>query len=159
MTGVLEQPVARTGIAVVALSLAWLGATSLLPNGAPIGIVVIGAVLGAATGLAAVAIILVWRANRVVNFAAGALGGAAGLSSIQLFLSWGWPYPLTILAAVLGGLALGWGWFLLVAVVFGGRRQRLGDPVVDVAQPTAADVRHTSGPELEHAAVSERIRE
>ena len=107
MTGVLEQPVARTGIAVVALSLAWLGATSLLPGGAPIGIVVIGAVLGAATGLAAVAIILVWRANRVVNFAAGALGGAAGLSSIQLFLSWGWPYPLTILAAVLGGLALG----------------------------------------------------
>lgn len=32
---------------------------------------------------------------------------------------------------VVAGLALGWGWFLLVAVVFGGRRQRLGDPVVD----------------------------
>jgi undecaprenyl-diphosphatase len=31
---------------------------------------------------------------------------------------------------VVAGLALGWGWFLLVAVAFGGRRQRLGDPVV-----------------------------
>ena len=32
---------------------------------------------------------------------------------------------------VVAGLALGWGWFLLVAVVFGGRTQRLGDPVSD----------------------------
>ena len=32
---------------------------------------------------------------------------------------------------VVAGLALGWTWFLLVAVVFGGRTQRLGDPVVD----------------------------
>jgi membrane-associated phospholipid phosphatase len=30
---------------------------------------------------------------------------------------------------VLGGLAMGWGWFLLVAVVFGGRAQQLGDPL------------------------------
>jgi hypothetical protein len=30
---------------------------------------------------------------------------------------------------VLGGLALGWGWFLLVAIIFGGRQQRLGEPV------------------------------
>ena len=34
---------------------------------------------------------------------------------------------------VIAGLALGWGWFLLVAVVFGGRTQRLGDPVSDNA--------------------------
>ena len=29
---------------------------------------------------------------------------------------------------VIAGLAIGWGWFLLVAVVFGGRSQRLGEP-------------------------------
>ena len=39
---------------------------------------------------------------------------------------------------VLGGLAFGWGWFLLVAVVFGGRAQRLGDPVVDAAAPRSS---------------------
>jgi membrane-associated phospholipid phosphatase len=33
------------------------------------------------------------------------------------------------LSDVLAGATLGWGWFMLVAVVFGGRRQRLGDPV------------------------------
>jgi hypothetical protein len=70
----------------------WALAAVVLPNGAPVGLVAIGAVLGAATGLAAVGIILVWRANRVVNFAAGAIGGAAALGSLNLFLTWDWPY-------------------------------------------------------------------
>ena len=35
------------------------------------------------------------------------------------------------LTDVIGGLAVGWGWFLLVAIAFGGRAQRLGDPVTD----------------------------
>jgi membrane-associated phospholipid phosphatase len=39
---------------------------------------------------------------------------------------------------VLGGLALGWAWFLLVAIVFGGRRQRLGDPVATASTPSGA---------------------
>jgi undecaprenyl-diphosphatase len=45
---------------------------------------------------------------------------------------------------VIAGLALGWGWFLLVAVVFGGRTQRLGDPVSDTKrerQPIDENVR------------------
>jgi undecaprenyl-diphosphatase len=33
---------------------------------------------------------------------------------------------------VVAGLLLGWGWSFVVAVVYGGRRQRLGDPVADV---------------------------
>ena len=32
------------------------------------------------------------------------------------------------LTDVLAGLVIGWGWFLLVAIAFGGRAQRLGDP-------------------------------
>ncbi|MBI5088151.1 MAG: phosphatase PAP2 family protein, partial [Actinobacteria bacterium] len=43
---------------------------------------------------------------------------------------------------VLGGLALGWGWFLLVAIIFGGRDQRLGEPAEDAVGaplPTSAD--------------------
>jgi undecaprenyl-diphosphatase len=39
---------------------------------------------------------------------------------------------------VLGGLALGWGWFLLVAVVFGGRTQQLGDPVASVTDESVS---------------------
>lgn len=33
------------------------------------------------------------------------------------------------LTDVIAGLALGWGWFMIVAILFGGRAQRLGDPV------------------------------
>jgi undecaprenyl-diphosphatase len=32
---------------------------------------------------------------------------------------------------VVAGLLLGWGWSFVVAVVYGGRRERLGDPVAD----------------------------
>ena len=53
---------------------AWAVAAAVLPNGAPPGMVLAGAVLGSATGLTAVGLILVWRANRVVNFATGAIG-------------------------------------------------------------------------------------
>jgi undecaprenyl-diphosphatase len=35
---------------------------------------------------------------------------------------------------VVAGLTLGWGWFLLVAIVFGGRKQRLGDPVIETTR-------------------------
>jgi undecaprenyl-diphosphatase len=33
------------------------------------------------------------------------------------------------LSDVIAGLAIGWGWFMIVAIIFGGRAQRLGDPV------------------------------
>lgn len=35
------------------------------------------------------------------------------------------------LSDVIAGLAIGWGWFMIVAIIFGGRAQRLGDPVAD----------------------------
>lgn len=100
-------PAARIPLAVAAFALAWAAAGTLLPNGAPLGIVTIGAVLGAATGLAAVGVILVWRANRVVNFAAGALGGSAGLGAVHLFLEWRWPYPAALASALIAGVVIG----------------------------------------------------
>jgi ABC-type branched-subunit amino acid transport system ATPase component/ABC-type branched-subunit amino acid transport system permease subunit len=98
---------ARAALGVALAALAWAVAAAALPNGAPVGIVAIGSVLGSATGLAAVGVILVWRANRVVNFAAGAMGGAAGLASVHLFLEWQWPYAVSMSLAVLGGLVIG----------------------------------------------------
>jgi undecaprenyl-diphosphatase len=38
------------------------------------------------------------------------------------------------LSDVIAGLAVGWGWFMIVAIIFGGRAQRLGDPVSDHPQ-------------------------
>jgi len=40
------------------------------------------------------------------------------------------------LTDVIAGLAIGWGWFTIVAIIFGGRAQRLGDPVAEHPQGT-----------------------
>jgi membrane-associated phospholipid phosphatase len=43
------------------------------------------------------------------------------------------------LTDVVAGVLLGWGWFLLVALVFGGRLQRVGEPAERVARQTGVD--------------------
>ena len=107
MSGLPRSNAARAVIGIALAGLAWAVAAAVLPNGAPTGIVAIGAVLGSATGLAAVGVILVWRANRVVNFAAGAMGGAGGLGAVHLFLEWQWPYAVAMCLAVVAGLVIG----------------------------------------------------
>src|SRR6266540_4903728 len=49
---------------------------------APFGIVAIGVVYGTVTALGAMGIILVYRANRFINFAHGALGSMVGVLAI-----------------------------------------------------------------------------
>ena len=97
----------RPAVVAAALVAAWGLAAVLLPNGAPPGNVLAGAILGSATGLTAVGLILVWRANRIVNFANGAMAGVAGLTAVHLFVSWGWPYWATLVVGPLLGLLVG----------------------------------------------------
>jgi ABC-type branched-subunit amino acid transport system ATPase component/ABC-type branched-subunit amino acid transport system permease subunit len=97
----------RSGLPAAAVAAAWLAAAILLPRGAPVGVVLAGAILGAAVGLTAVGLILVWRANRVVNFANGAMAGVAGLTAVHLFTSWGWPYPVVVPVALALGALVG----------------------------------------------------
>ncbi len=107
MERITASPAGRWGLATVALLAAWAVAAAVLPNGAPPGEVLAGAILGSATGLTAVGLILIWRASRVINFANGAMAGLAGLVAVHLFLSWGWPYPVTLVVAPLLGLGVG----------------------------------------------------
>ncbi|MEO5899824.1 MAG: phosphatase PAP2 family protein [Ilumatobacteraceae bacterium] len=79
----------------------------------------------AAACTSAVALILGRDRSRPTR---GVLAGLAALATIgvatsRALLGVHW------LSDVLAGVVLGWGWFMLVAVVFGGRRQHLGDPV------------------------------
>ena len=97
----------RIALGVAAVLGVWAAANALLPNGAPLGNVLAGAILGSATGLTSVGLILVWRANRVINFANGAMAGVAGLTAVHLFLSWGWPYWVTLVLAPVLGLGVG----------------------------------------------------
>jgi hypothetical protein len=47
------------------------------------------------------------------------------------------------LTDVMAGLIVGWSWFFIVAIIFGGRLQRFGDPAVrdprSLDQPSPAD--------------------
>jgi len=85
----------------------WAILHTVLPDGLPVGIVVLGATLGSLTGLTAVGIVLVYRASGVVNFAQAALGSAAGVLAIMLFAEWGWSWfvclPLGLVVAAAAG--------------------------------------------------------
>ncbi len=98
------------GLAVaVGLLAAWTVAASLLPNGLPFGVVVLGLVLGSLTGLTAMGLVLVYRANRIINFAQAELGGLAAVIALVSVIGLHLPYVFAVvlgLAAAIGTGAL-----------------------------------------------------
>jgi membrane-associated phospholipid phosphatase len=80
----------------------------------------------AAAAWSAAAIVLSRGRRRRVRAAMVAVGAtvavAVGASRAMLGVHW--------VTDVVAGLLLGWGWSFVVAVVYGGRHQRLGDPVI-----------------------------
>ncbi|HMV73824.1 MAG TPA: hypothetical protein PKB00_04575, partial [Microthrixaceae bacterium] len=97
------RSVARTigpAAVVVAIQLIWFPM--------PAGGVLSGVILGLLGALGAVGLALVWRANRVVNFAQGDLGAFPATLAVLLITLAGWPWLLGISAglgaAVLTGL-------------------------------------------------------
>ncbi|HUQ38855.1 MAG TPA: hypothetical protein VM030_01755, partial [Acidimicrobiales bacterium] len=74
---------------------------------APAGVVVQGMVIGGLTALVAFGLALVYRANRIVNFAQGDLGGLPGALTVLLIAGPGWPYLLAVPTGILAGVALG----------------------------------------------------
>jgi undecaprenyl-diphosphatase len=99
-----------------------------------------GHTAAAAAGWSAVALILGRNRPRRVRavLAGGAALVAVAVATSRALLGVHW------VSDVLGGLALGWCWFLLVAVVFGGRRQRLGDPVAHEVHEGRAPAERTN---------------
>lgn len=75
----------------------------VLPKSTPAGIVLLGVVSGASSALLAASLVLVYRAARVVNFAAAALGGAAAYLCFSLVAYFGWPFLLALPLALAGG--------------------------------------------------------
>jgi len=102
-----ERGVAPGVLIAAVLLAAWPLAAAVLPHGAPVGIVVQGIVLGTANGLLAIGLILIYRTNRIVNFAYGSLGSVAGLLGVELYLQKHWNYFAAMGVSLALGLVLG----------------------------------------------------
>ncbi|MEX2293638.1 MAG: ATP-binding cassette domain-containing protein [Acidimicrobiales bacterium] len=74
---------------------------------APMSILFLGAVLGSLSALVAMGIVLVYRANRIVNFAQGSLGAVASVLAASLIVSKGWNFWFASAAGLLAAVALG----------------------------------------------------
>ena len=93
-----------------------------------------GHTVAAASATSAIALVFGTGRSRLVR---AALAGAAALIAISVAASRAL-LGVHWLSDVIAGLAIGWGWFMIVAIIFGGRAQRLGDPVAVEAQPVDA---------------------
>ncbi|MDX6200158.1 MAG: branched-chain amino acid transport system permease protein livM [Actinomycetota bacterium] len=88
--------------------LAVLGYEALLGGKTPpFGILVLSAFIGLSYAMLAIGLILVYRANRVINFAQGQIGAAPAMLGILLMKLDHWPYPLALAVTVLSAAALG----------------------------------------------------
>ncbi|MDP1795008.1 MAG: ABC transporter permease, partial [Acidimicrobiales bacterium] len=94
-----EPPLRYIALAVGVVA-AWLVLQVILPNGLPLGVVVLGVVLGSLTGLTAIGLILIYQAARVINFAQAALGSVASVLAIQLVTEYDVNYFLGLILGV-----------------------------------------------------------
>ncbi len=75
--------------------------------GPPAGIVVQGALLGGLSALLALGLALVYRANRILNFAQGDLGAAPASLAVLLVVSSGTSWLVAFITGLVAALALG----------------------------------------------------
>ena len=73
----------------------------------PLAILALGGVLGALNGLVAMGLILVYRANRIINFAQGEIGALGGLLGVLLVSARGWPYFVGLAVGLTSALIVG----------------------------------------------------
>ena len=73
----------------------------------PLGAILQGIVLGLLTSLVALGIVLVYRSNRVLNFAQGELGLLPTILSVMLIVESGFPYLVALLLGLLAAITLG----------------------------------------------------
>jgi branched-chain amino acid transport system permease protein len=110
-TSVKVRSFAVLGTIIVVYMAAWMatgrGNTGFIRERAPLGIVGLGIVYGTVTALGAMGIILVYRANRFINFAHGALGSMVGVIAIGMVLEHGVSYWVALPVAVAVGAVVG----------------------------------------------------
>lgn len=100
--GVLVMVAGFAAIAVVGKVIfpGWAD-TTVVPN----GLYFQGLVVGLLSALLAIGLVLVYRANRIINFAQGSLGAVAATLASQLFQVYRVPYVIAVLTGLAAGVA------------------------------------------------------
>jgi branched-chain amino acid transport system permease protein len=101
-----KRPAGKAAVAAVLLGIAFVVASHVLPAGVPGGIVLRGVVIGSLNGLLAMGLVLVYRANAIINFAQGELGAFAATLSYELITQSHQPYLLAVPLSVAAAVAL-----------------------------------------------------
>ncbi|MGI8793718.1 MAG: ABC transporter permease [Acidimicrobiales bacterium] len=74
---------------------------------APNSIIVDGIAIGSLYGLIGVGVILIYRTNRIINFAAAGLGAVSGVGGVLLIVNKGVPWIIAFPASLVAGAVLG----------------------------------------------------
>src|SRR5205814_638923 len=71
---------------------------------APNGLYLQSLILGLLSSLLAIGLVLIYRANRIINFAQGALGSMAATLANELFARFSVPYVISLITGVVAGV-------------------------------------------------------
>lgn len=134
--GLVDSPPRQAVAWALAGGAVWLLAGQLLPEGLPLGVVLLGLVFGSLHAMTALGLVLVYRATRVVNFAQAEIGGLASAVAVLMVTGHGLPY----LVAVPLGLAAAAGTGLLVDAVVVKRFERSPRLIFTVATIGVAQI-------------------
>ena len=70
----------------------------------PNGLYLQGVIVGLLTSLLGIGLVLIYRSNRIINFAQGALGAVAATLANELFVLYHVPYVIAVITGIVGGL-------------------------------------------------------
>ena len=85
----------------------WILLAAILPKGLPLGIVLLGIVYGAIYAILAVGIVLIYRGDRIINFAQAQIGVLPAVLAIELVVTYGVPFVLAAGAGIAAAIILG----------------------------------------------------
>jgi branched-chain amino acid transport system permease protein len=112
----------------------------LRPARLPVEIMLLGLVFGSLNALPALGLVLIYRTNRIINFAQGELGGFAAVIAAELIFYKGWPTLAAFAVALIAAGCTGWlVERLVVRGFFNAPRLILTVATIGVAQVLAAE--------------------
>jgi branched-chain amino acid transport system permease protein len=103
----VRRRVAIWAAAGVTAFVLWVIGDHVLSRGLPVGIVISGIVFGSLDALLACAVVLVYKASRVVNFAQAEFGAVAAVLSLEFIFKWHLNYVISIVTGLVIAAATG----------------------------------------------------